>query len=92
MFKPDIDDLRESPALEITHMIADWHAGTTLAVEPNVHELPEVLADKVTLTDTAKALEEADILVMLVDHSQFKVIGADQVKQEWIIDTKGVWR
>lgn len=91
-FKPDIDDLRESPALEITHMIADWHAGTTLAVEPNVHELPEVLADKVTLTDTAKALEEADILVMLVDHSQFKVIGADQVKQEWIIDTKGVWR
>lgn len=91
-FKPDIDDLRESPALEITHMIADWHAGTTLAVEPNVHELPKILADKVTLVDTAQALEDADILVMLVDHSQFKVIGPDQVKQEWIIDTKGVWR
>lgn len=91
-FKPDIDDLRESPALEITHMIADWHAGTTLAVEPNVHELPKILAEKVTLTDTTQALEDADILVMLVDHSQFKVIGPDQVKQEWIIDTKGVWR
>lgn len=91
-FKPDIDDLRESPALEITHMIADWHAGTTLAVEPNVHQLPKVLAEKVTLMDTAKALVDADVLVMLVDHSQFKAIGSDQVKQEWIIDTKGVWR
>ncbi len=91
-FKPDIDDLRESPALEITHMIADWHAGTTLAVEPNVHQLPKVLAEKVALTDTAQALVDADVLVMLVDHSQFKAISPDQVKQEWIIDTKGVWR
>ncbi|MDR0805281.1 MAG: UDP-N-acetyl-D-mannosamine dehydrogenase [Enterobacteriaceae bacterium] len=91
-FKPDIDDLRESPALEITHLIADWHAGTTLAVEPNVHELPKILANKATLTDTAKALAEADILVMLVDHRQFKAISADQVKQQWVIDTKGVWR
>ena len=91
-FKPDIDDLRESPALEITHMSADWHAGTTLAVEPNVHQLPKVLAEKVALTDTAQALVDADVLVMLVDHSQFKAISPDQVKQEWIIDTKGVWR
>ena len=91
-FKPDIDDLRESPALEITHMIADWHAGITLAVEPNVHQLPKVLAEKVALTDTAQALVDADVLVMLVDHSQFKAISPDQVKQEWIIDTKGVWR
>lgn len=91
-FKPDIDDLRESPALEITHMIADWHSGTTLAVEPNVHQLPKVLAEHVTLVDTAHALADADVLVMLVDHSQFKAISSAEVKQEWIIDTKGVWR
>lgn len=91
-FKPDIDDLRESPALEITHMIADWHAGTTLAVEPNVYELPKVLAEKAQLTETEKALVEADVLVMLVDHRQFKAISPEQVKQQWIIDTKGVWR
>ena len=91
-FKPDIDDLRESPALEITHMIADWHAGTTLAVEPNVHELPKVLAEKARLTEPGEALAEADVLVMLVDHRQFKAISSEQVKQQWIIDTKGVWR
>lgn len=91
-FKPDIDDLRESPALEITHMIADWHSGTTLAVEPNVHQLPKVLAEHVTLVDTVDALADADILVMLVDHRQFKAISAAEVKQAWIIDTKGVWR
>lgn len=91
-FKPDIDDLRESPALEITHMIADWHAGQTLAVEPNVHQLPAILADKVTLLDTMPALEQADVIVMLVDHRQFKAIAPEKVKQQWIIDTKGVWR
>ena len=91
-FKPDIDDLRESPALEITHMIADWHSGQTLAVEPNVHQLPAILAEKVTLLDTAQALEQADVIVMLVDHRQFKAIAPEQVKQPWIIDTKGVWR
>lgn len=91
-FKPDIDDLRESPALEITHMIADWHAGQTLAVEPNVHQLPAILGNKVTLLDTAQALEQADVIVMLVDHRQFKAIAPEQVKQQWIIDTKGVWR
>src|SRR5690606_19351328 len=42
-FKPDIDDLRESPALEITHTIALGHPGSVWAVEPHVAELPERL-------------------------------------------------
>nr|WP_113866060.1 UDP-N-acetyl-D-mannosamine dehydrogenase [Brenneria salicis]NMN90145.1 UDP-N-acetyl-D-mannosaminuronic acid dehydrogenase [Brenneria salicis ATCC 15712 = DSM 30166]RBP63235.1 UDP-N-acetyl-D-mannosaminuronic acid dehydrogenase [Brenneria salicis ATCC 15712 = DSM 30166]RLM30871.1 UDP-N-acetyl-D-mannosamine dehydrogenase [Brenneria salicis ATCC 15712 = DSM 30166] len=91
-FKPDIDDLRESPAVEITAMIAQWHAGTTLAVEPNVKQLPSVLAGYAQLADTASALRDADILVMLVDHRQFKAINPEDVKQQWVIDTKGVWR
>ncbi|AKJ43663.1 UDP-N-acetyl-D-mannosamine dehydrogenase [Pragia fontium] len=91
-FKPDIDDLRESPALEITHMIADWHVGTTLVVEPNIHEVPKVLMNKAVLADVSDALNDADIIVMLVDHRQFKVVSPEQVKQQWIVDTKGVWR
>jgi len=91
-FKPNIDDLRESPAVEVTHLIADWHAGETWAVEPNVHQLPASLADKVTLHPLDRALAEADLLVMLVDHMPFKAIPADQVRQSWIVDTKGVWR
>ncbi|MCL2897871.1 UDP-N-acetyl-D-mannosamine dehydrogenase [Brenneria tiliae] len=90
-FKPDIDDLRESPAVEITAMIAQWHAGATLVVEPNVKQLPAALAGLVTLVDTATALQQADVLVMLVDHRQFRAISPDDIKQNWVIDTKGVW-
>ena len=91
-FKPNIDDLRESPAVEVTHLIADWHAGETWAVAPNVHQLPASLAGKVTLQPLERALAEADLLVMLVDHRVFKAIPAEQLRQSWIVDTKGVWR
>lgn len=91
-FKQNIDDLRESPAVEVTHLIADWHAGETWAVEPNVHQLPDSLAEKVTLHTLDDALKNADLLVMLVDHASFKAIPADQIEQTWIVDTKGVWR
>lgn len=91
-FKPDIDDLRESPAMEITQLIADWHAGPVLAVEPNVHELPRKLHGKVELVSTEQVLSEADILVLLVDHKQFKAISPVQITQDWVVDTKGVWR
>lgn len=91
-FKPNIDDLRESPAVEVTHMIADWHVGETWAVEPNVHQLPASLAEKVTLHSLDDALKSADLLVMLVDHASFKAIPGEQVQQSWIVDAKGVWR
>ena len=90
-FKPDIDDLRESPAVGVARLIAEWHVGETLVVEPNVEQLPKSLMGLVTLKDTATALQQADVLVMLVDHKQFKAIKPD-IKQQWIVDTKGVWR
>ncbi|MDQ9643455.1 UDP-N-acetyl-D-mannosamine dehydrogenase [Serratia marcescens] len=91
-FKPNIDDLRESPAVEVVHLIAEWHVGETLAVEPNVEQLPKSLAGHVTLTPIAEALQQADVIVMLVDHQQFKAIRPEDVKQTWVVDTKGVWR
>lgn len=91
-FKPNIDDLRESPAVEVTHLIADWHSGETWAVEPNVHQLPASIAGNVTLQPLDRALKEADLLVMLVDHAPFKAIPSDQIRQSWVVDTKGVWR
>lgn len=91
-FKPDIDDLRESPAMQVTQLIADWHQGSTLVVEPHVQQLPEKLRGKATLQSLEDALQQADVLVMLVDHRQFKAIPPDSVQQAWIVDTKGVWR
>lgn len=91
-FKPNIDDLRESPAMNITKQVADWHSGTTFAVEPNIHELPTKLKGITELISTEQALKDADIVLMLVDHQQFKAIPGSKVTQKWIVDTKGVWR
>ncbi len=65
-FKPDIDDLRESPALYITRrLIADGL--NVLATEPNVEEFKEF-----ALVDYKNALEQADVVTFLVAHKEFK--------------------
>ncbi|NIG18994.1 UDP-N-acetyl-D-mannosamine dehydrogenase [Pantoea sp. Al-1710] len=91
-FKPNIDDLRESPAMTVAHLITEWHSGSTLVVEPHVAEIPAQLAHEAALVSTQDALQQADIIVMLVDHAQFRAIDASEITQQWIIDTKGVWR
>ncbi|ALV94436.1 MULTISPECIES: UDP-N-acetyl-D-mannosamine dehydrogenase [Pantoea] len=91
-FKPNIDDLRESPAMTVAHLIAEWHSGPTLVVEPHIEEIPARLAQEATLVSTEDALQQADILVMLVDHAQFRAIDTSRIAQPWVVDTKGVWR
>ncbi|MDE8558077.1 UDP-N-acetyl-D-mannosamine dehydrogenase [Pantoea vagans] len=91
-FKPNIDDLRESPAVGVAQKIAEWHSGTTWVVEPHIEQLAASLADKAELVSCEQALAQADILVMLVDHRAFRAIDAADVQQNWIVDTKGVWR
>ena len=86
-FKPNIDDLRESPALAITQKIADMNMGRVLAVEPNIQILPPNMAH-VQLCDIELADKEGDIKIFLVDHDEFKykrpTIGV-------VVDTKGIW-
>lgn len=91
-FKPDIDDLRESPAMEIVDRLAHWHSGITWVVEPNIHQLPEKLHGYAELVSCEDALNQADVIVLLVDHKPFKALSRQQIKQTFIVDTKGVWR
>ncbi|WP_434745365.1 UDP-N-acetyl-D-mannosamine dehydrogenase [Candidatus Pantoea rara] len=91
-FKPNIDDLRESPAVGVAQNIAEWHSGTTWVVEPHIEQLADALADRAELVSCEQALAQADILVMLVDHRGFRAMDAADVQQNWIVDTKGVWR
>ena len=88
-FKADIDDLRESPAVAITSQLAENSAIELLAVEPNISSLPEALATQgVTLVAMEAAFEQADILLVLTDHSEFKKASLpDSAK---IIDTRGI--
>lgn len=70
-FKADIDDLRESPALDIAVSVTKSHPGSVVVVEPNIQSLPESLerADLVSI-EAAEAI--ADVHVVLVDHKQIK--------------------
>ncbi|WP_315279454.1 UDP-N-acetyl-D-mannosamine dehydrogenase [Kocuria carniphila] len=94
-FKPNIDDLRESPALNITNDLAEHvdHA-TVLAVEPNVRELPKSLQGmaNVEFAEYADAIERSDVVLLLVDHDEFKTIPATALKGKTVVDTKGLWR
>jgi UDP-N-acetyl-D-mannosaminuronic acid dehydrogenase len=91
-FKPDIDDLRESPALDITSELASMKIGEILAVEPNIHQLPEKLAAKgVELVSLNEALERANVLLVLVDHKPFKALSMNDINTKVVVDTRGLF-
>jgi UDP-N-acetyl-D-mannosaminuronic acid dehydrogenase len=87
-FKADIDDLRESPALNITETISALHSGLLIAVEPNIDILPDSLLSLAKLQSLEQALIKSDIVVVLVDHKEFRNLSfRDNIK---LIDTKGI--
>lgn len=70
-FKPDIDDLRESPALNIAGKLAELGAGLQV-VEPNIQKLPAGLEyPNVALVSLEEALAQADVVCVLVKHKPF---------------------
>jgi UDP-N-acetyl-D-mannosaminuronic acid dehydrogenase len=85
-FKPNIDDLRESPALIIAESISNIHEGPIDIIEPNLEILPVKLQRKNIKKVT---YSNADIHIMLVFHDEFagfkKPIG-------YVVDTIGVWK
>lgn len=69
-FKPNIDDLRESPAKRITtDVMQSCNNAEIMVVEPNIKE-----HNVFKLTDYLKAYEAADIVVFLTAHNEFKTL------------------
>lgn len=89
-FKPDIDDLRESPAMLISHKLLSCHPGRLLVVEPNIDQLPKTLSQRTVLSELCYAQANADVIVLLVDHIQFKSLTINNFRTKWIVDTRGV--
>ncbi|MFT6985266.1 MAG: UDP-N-acetyl-D-mannosaminuronic acid dehydrogenase [Psychromonas sp.] len=91
-FKADIDDLRESPALQIVEQLADKKVGQIIAVEPNIKSLPDhLLKADVTFESLERALEVANIIVILVDHQEFKTTDKALFATKVVIDTRGIF-
>jgi UDP-N-acetyl-D-mannosaminuronic acid dehydrogenase len=93
-FKPDIDDLRESPAVEVVNSIAKRNLGKILVVEPHVDRLPAALAkfECIQLATSEEAIRSSNIIVMLVSHKAFYDIPVEFLEQKSVIDTRGVWQ
>ncbi|MEZ2353950.1 UDP-N-acetyl-D-mannosamine dehydrogenase [Caballeronia sp. RCC_10] len=89
-FKADIDDLRESPALEIATELGKRFPGLVLAVEPNIREHPSNLAGQFELCSLNDALSRADVIVILVDHAPFKGVDPIRLQTKVVIDTRGM--
>lgn len=89
-FKPDIDDLRESPAKKIAKDIAQSGC-QVLAVEPNIGFLPEELSVGDTkLSSLENALEVADVVCVLVKHREF-IEQLDEIRgQALCVDAVGL--
>ncbi len=92
-FKPDIDDFRESPALKIAEALAHTHGDRLLVVEPFTEELPEAFAGTGAQLVTLDAgLRQAEIVVVLVDHTAFKHLGPEDLAGKLVFDTRGMLR
>lgn len=89
-FKANIDDLRESPALEIACELADRFAGQVLVAEPNIRKLPPALEGKAQLCELNDALVKADVILVLVDHAQFRRVDPVRLQAKVVIDTRGL--
>ncbi|MEG0868741.1 MAG: UDP binding domain-containing protein, partial [Hafnia sp.] len=91
-FKANIADLRESPAVEIVAQLAERNIGRIVAVEPNIQELPKKLAENIELFSVEAALEQADIIVLLVDHEAFNCAVNRLRLDVAVIDTRGFFQ
>ena len=86
-FKANIDDIRESPALEIVLKLQKSNIGKIMACDPNVkyQRLP------FPTFGLEEVLLKSDIILLLVDHKEFFNIDKSILKNKIIIDTKGIF-
>jgi len=85
-YKPNIDDLRESPALEVVHQLHKSGKATVLTCEPYVESV-----EGLTLVSLEELLQQADIVVGLVRHTQFRSLSRAQLEGKVIFDTCGMF-
>ena len=94
-FKANVDDVRESPAIEVVALIAKALPDVdVLVADPYVDSLPKTLKEcpNIRLEGGHEAVEKADIVVLLVEHDPFKSIRHTRLAGKVIYDTRGAWR
>ncbi|WP_427018387.1 UDP-N-acetyl-D-mannosamine dehydrogenase [Pseudarthrobacter sp. P1] len=94
-FKANIDDMRESPAVDIVRRLALANPDARILVAaPHADALPRELAGLANIvhTETHAAVGAADAVVLLVDHDAFREIDPTALAGKKVVDTRGFWR
>lgn len=84
-FKADVDDLRESPAVNIVKRLIKDNVGEILISEPNLESHKEF-----DLRPYEEVIRRSDIILLLVDHKEFKDLKVTELNNKILIDTRGV--
>lgn len=92
-FKADIDDLRESPSVDIVLQLKELGVGELFVAEPHICELPQkLMCDHVHFSDASVAVAKADIVLLLVNHQEFEEISKTDLMGKVVVDTRGLWQ
>ena len=83
-FKADVDDLRESPAFGIVNRLIQMGIGEISVCEPNIKAI-----DGIELCGLDDLIMNSDILLLLVDHKEFRALSSKCLDEKIIIDTRG---
>jgi len=91
-FKPDVDDLRESPAIEVTHLLVETGAVVS-AFEPFKNDYP--IDGVISTSSLEEAVKDAELIVLLVSHTQFIDLDAKEfaksTKSRLVFDAVNGW-
>ena len=91
-FKANIDDFRESPARLVAATLARRFGDRISVVEPYAAELPrEFEGTGAHLIEVDTALEDCDLLIVLVDHDVFRSVPLAERAGKVVYDTRGIW-
>lgn len=91
-FKANIDDFRESPARLVAATLARQYGSRINVVEPYAQVLPrEFEGTGAVQIDLDTALEDCDILLVLVDHDMFRHVPLAERAGKIVYDTRGIW-
>ncbi len=93
-YKSDIDDLRESPSIEIVEGLAQHHKGQILLADPNIESLPDKLCKilNIEFCNFEDAISRSRIIILLTDHREFIEIDKSILSNKKVFDTRGIWR
>lgn len=91
-FKANVEDARESPALKVITALSKKYTNHVWVVEPNLEVLAVNLnGTTVRSASFEQACQEADLLALLVDHTEFKKQRIQSKENQTVLDFKGLW-